>query len=276
MLGSVGALEQFGIELRLDCADADLLAVLAGIAAVEMRRSAKQSCAALHRAQGAVRLAVKEAHQAGDAIDDGGIHHLPLAARLPFEQRGKDAHRAIHRTAAEIADEVLRRHRQFATLADGIQCAGNGNVIEIVPRGLRQRTFLSPTGHAGIDEARIGFEHGIRAKAQPLHHPGAVTFDQHVGMSERFLDEGLPVLAFQVHCHTVPRAFHHRVHRLVPCPLDTDDFGAHIGEHHRRVRTRADTLEFDDLEACQRTVARHCFSLLRNSWADPAHVSPHG
>ena len=43
VIGRIGTLKQFGIELRLDGAHADFLAILAGIAAVEMRRPAQQA-----------------------------------------------------------------------------------------------------------------------------------------------------------------------------------------------------------------------------------------
>ncbi len=227
-----------------------------------------------------MRLAVEEAHQAGHAVDDRGIDHLPLAAAFAFEQRRKDAHRAIHRSAAEIADEVLRRHGQFAALADRVERAGDGDVVEIVAGRLRQRAVLSPAGHSRIDQPRIGLEQFLRAQPQPLHHARTKAFDQHVGMRQRLLDECLAFGALEIDFRAVPGAFDHRVHRLVTGAFDAHDLRAHIGQHHADMRARADALEFDDPEAGQRTV-RH-FSLLgkficsRSSWASRGHAWRHG
>jgi hypothetical protein len=49
------------------------------------------------------------------------------------------------------------------------------------PAALRQRPFLTPSGHAAIDQPRVARLHHVRAKAQSLHHAGPEAFDQRVG-----------------------------------------------------------------------------------------------
>lgn len=50
---------------------------------------------------------------------------------------------------------------------------------------LRQRAFLTPSGHAAIDEFFVAAEHDIGPEAETLHHAGAIAFDQRIGAVEQ-------------------------------------------------------------------------------------------
>ena len=49
------------------------------------------------------------------------------------------------------------------------------------PARVGERPVLAPAGHAAVDEARVAREADVGAEAEPLHHAGAETLDEHVG-----------------------------------------------------------------------------------------------
>ena len=194
----------------------------------------------------------EEAHQAGRPVDDCSIDHLPLARAFAFIERSKDPEGAIHRTAAEIADEILRRGRRLARLADGRQRAGDGDIIDVVPCSVGERAVLSPAGHACIDEARVEAQELVRPQPQPLHHAGTEALDQHIGLGHGSAAEGLAFLALEIEADAVARPFDHRVGRSSARPVDPHHLGTKIGKQHRDVRPGANTAEFDHPEAGKR------------------------
>ena len=52
------------------------------------------------------------------AVDHGGVDDLALAGPLRLEEPGQQADRQQHAAAAEVADQVERRHRRLARAAD--------------------------------------------------------------------------------------------------------------------------------------------------------------
>ena len=133
---------------------------------------------------------VQRGQQRGDTIGDSGIHHLPLP-RLPrLQQCCQYAQQQVHATAAKIADQVERRHGARVFGADGVQGTGQGDVIQIVSRRLRQWSLLPPAGHAPVNQARVALQAGPRAQAQFLGDPGAKTFDQHIAAFDQ-VEHGL-------------------------------------------------------------------------------------
>src|SRR3546814_828277 len=130
-------------------------------------------------------IAVNEAHQRRDAIDDGGIDHLALARSRGLKQAADQTESQIHRAAAKIADQVERWWWRAAFGADRIQRAGQRYIIEVVPRRGGQRTFLTPAGHAAIDQLRVDRMAGFRPEAEALHHARPVSLNQAVRMSEQ-------------------------------------------------------------------------------------------
>src|SRR5690606_2581555 len=55
-------------------------------------------------------------------------------------------------------------------------------VIDIVPRGMRQRTVLPPAGHAAIDQPRVALHTNLGSQAEPLHDPGPERIDDRIGL----------------------------------------------------------------------------------------------
>ena len=60
---------------------------------------------------------------------------------------------------------------------------------------------LSPAGHAAVDEARIVVQQHVGAEAQPLHHAGAVAFDQAVSARDDPADRGDALRRLEVDRH---------------------------------------------------------------------------
>ena len=88
----------------------------------------------------------------GRAVDDGGVDDLPLTARARLEQRGEHADREVERAAAEVTDEVDRHLGRPARPPDRTERAGDGDVADVVPGGVGERTVLAPAGHPAVDE----------------------------------------------------------------------------------------------------------------------------
>ena len=66
------------------------------------------------------------------AVDHGRVDDLALTGDLPLPQRGQDADDQEHRAAAEVADQVQRRHRPLVLPADGVQDAVQRDVVDVV------------------------------------------------------------------------------------------------------------------------------------------------
>ncbi len=117
------------------------------------------------------------------AVAHRGVDHLALAGFLRFQQCGEHADHEVEGAAAEIADQIERRHRPLLW-PDRRQRAGDGDVIDVMAGGQRQRAFLAPAGHAAIDQR------GLRActtsgpSPSRFHHAGPETLDQRVGAGQ--------------------------------------------------------------------------------------------
>ena len=118
------ALQQLGVELRLDRADRDELAVARRIGVVP-------GCARVEPVGTACFAPLARGEEAGEhrrqqrgAVDHRRIDDLAAAAPARLDQAAGDAERQEHAAAAEVADEIERRHRRFVGAADGVQHAG--------------------------------------------------------------------------------------------------------------------------------------------------------
>ena len=60
--------------------------------------------------------------------------------------------------------------------------AGERDVVDVVARGLCQRTVLAPTGHAAEDEARVAGQALVGPETEALHDAGPEPLDQRVGL----------------------------------------------------------------------------------------------
>ena len=73
-----------------------------------------------------------------------------MARLARFQHGGDDSESEIQGAAAEIRNQVQRRHRRAALRSDGMQRAGQSQVVQIVAGGLRQRAVLAPACHAPV------------------------------------------------------------------------------------------------------------------------------
>ncbi len=79
--------------------------------------------------------------------------------------------------------------RRLAAATHRVDRAGECDVVEVVPRGLRERPGLAPSGHAPVDQTRVAFEAYVGPKAEALHHTGPEAFDQRVGLRDQLQHE---------------------------------------------------------------------------------------
>ena len=95
-----------------------------------------------------------------------------------------------------------------------MQRAGQRDVVDVVAGSVRQRTFLSPSRHASVNQAGIARETVVGAQAEPLGYAGPEAFDQCVG----FLDQpqhGLNRFGpFEIERHRAPAAIEQAVFRI--------------------------------------------------------------
>ncbi|KAF5289622.1 hypothetical protein FQR65_LT20784 [Abscondita terminalis] len=248
------ALAQFGIELGLDGADGDVLAVGAGIGVVEGGAAVEHVLAALVAPLALGLEAVHEGRQQGRAVGHGRVDDLAPAAAPGLVQRGQQAHGQQHAAAAEVAHVVQRRHGRLARAADGVQRAGEGDVVDVVPRRMRQRAMLAPARHAAVDQARVAFQAGPGPQAQALHDAGPKALDQQVGARDQGHGGGLALLAAQVDLDLAAAA-----RGDVLCidrragPRDAQHLGAQVGQQHGAERPRAQARELDHANALKRS-----------------------
>src|SRR5690606_22153265 len=108
--------------------------------------------------------------QVRDAVGDGRVDHLslPLAARMC--ERRENPGDEVERTATEVAEQIDRHLRWPTRAPDGIQAAGDADVVDVVAGGVGEWTVLPPSRHPAIDEPRIALMTGQRTEAETLRH----------------------------------------------------------------------------------------------------------
>ena len=246
------ALAQQRVELRFDRADRDELAAGAFIDAVKMRAAVEEIGLALIGPASRRRHVEEHRHQRRRAVAHRGVDHLALAGFLRFQQRGEHADHEIERAAAEIADQIERRHRLFLG-ADRGERTGHRDIIDVMAGGLRQRAFLAPSGHAAVNQARIARQHHVWPETEPLHHAGTKAFDQRVGIGQEIQHLRDRRLVLEVEFDHLPPTPGHRFQIFLGADaIERHHFRAHVGQHHAGKRTGADAGEFDDAKTCQR------------------------
>ena len=149
-----GLLHQFGVELRLDGADADVLAVLGLVGVVEVRAAVAHVRSALVL-EAPASHGEEHGHQGRGTVHHRGVDDLALAGAGRLQQAADQPVGEQHAAAAEVADEVERRHRLAAGLANRSQCACQADVVDVVAGGVGDRSFLAPAGHAAVDELLV-------------------------------------------------------------------------------------------------------------------------
>ena len=75
------------------------------------------------------------------------------------------------------------------------QRSGQSQVVEVVAGRLGQRTRLTPSRHAAVDEPRIALERQLRPEAEPLHRARPKSFDQAVGFADEIGGKRKPLRA---------------------------------------------------------------------------------
>ena len=137
---------------------------------------------------------------------------------------------------------------------------GDGDVVHVVAGHLGHGPVLAPARHAAVHEARVAGEARIGADAQALGDAGPEALDERVGLLDQ-RQHGLDALGvLQVDADRAAAAVHdvlRRVGRIatphVAGAVDAHDVGAHVGEHHRRERPRADAGDLDDSNSGERS-----------------------
>ena len=90
----------------------------------------------------------------------------PRPERCASQQRREHADEQQHRAAAEVADEVQRRHRPLAGPADGVQRAGERDVVDVVARRAAPSARPGPSRSSGRRPA-AGCGRGSRPARRP-------------------------------------------------------------------------------------------------------------
>ncbi len=257
------ALQQQRVELRLDGPDGHVLAVLGLVDLVERGAGIEHVDAALVRPRAATAERPHHVRESEGAVDHRRVHDLALAGGLTLDEGGQDAEHEEHRTATEVADHVQRRHRALTLAADGVQDAGQRDVVDVVAGRVGERALLAPAGHAAVDDARVALEDHIRPEAEPFGDAGTEALDEDVGALEQgqdLLDVG-GILEVGLDDATVAlNRIALSLLRDLAGALHDDDIGAEIGEQRRGVRAGTETLELDDADTRERTLLLNSFS----------------
>ena len=269
------AFEQGVVELRLVAAHGDPLAVGGLVDVIPRRTRIEPVRAALVGPQAGGMHAVHHRHQARRAVDHRRVDHLSSSRRARFEDGADQAERQVQGAAAEIADQVERRNRRSILAADGMQRAGQGDVVDVVPGCGSERAVLAPTGHPAVDQLRIEAQAIIGAEAQPFCHARPKALDDRIGAGDQPLGQRDGARILEVHRHgaatavekpmLLVEAFHAFARRWETG--DTQNLGAHLGKEHRGERTGADAPEFHDPQSCQRAHFRLLSKRLREAEA---------
>ena len=175
------------------------------------------------------------------------VHHLPLARALAFQERGQDAHDQVERPTAEVGDEVERRNGRRAGSPNRVERSCDGQIVDVVPRGARQRPLLTPPRHAPVDEPRVPLEALLWPEPETLRDPRAEPFDKHIGPLHQLQDRVASRCSLEVERDRASPAVQHLEARFCGkqlggpvLALDAQHVGAQVGEQHAPHRGRPD------------------------------------
>ena len=199
------------------------------------------------------------------SIDD--VHVLPLAGRVPREQRQQDPLGGEHpRDDVHDGDaEPVRR-----------PVGGAGDAHEpalalehrVVARLRRARAILAVPRERRVDQPRMRGRQRAVVEPQAREHAGPEVLDEDIGARDERVEHAASLGALEVERHALlvpvdaqevsalavderrsPRA------RVVAAArmLDLDDPRAHVGEQHRAVRARQHARQVQHRHAGERT-----------------------
>jgi hypothetical protein len=201
------------------------------------------------------------------AVDHGRIDDLPGTAALRVPQRREHAKREQQATAAEVADQVQRRCRRRTGAADRMQRPRQGDVVQVVPRGQRQRPGLAEAGDTPVDQLGLLRQTRLGAEAQPLHRLRPKALDQRIAAGDEPARERHPFGGLQIDRDRALAAVQQvELRRPLDAqaagrkPVHTQHLGAQIGQQHAAHRARPDAGELHHLHAAQRSLAHCLFS----------------
>ena len=125
---------------------------------------------------------------------------------------------------------------------------------------LRQRTVLSPTGHAPVDKLGIAGEHDIRTEPVALHDTRAEAFDQTIGLLHQ-LQGGFDIgRILEIQADGATAAAHHigsASWLAVARTVNPDNICAHIREQHAAERPRTDPCKLNNPDTVQWPACHH-------------------
>ena len=207
-----------------------------------------------------LRKGPEHRHQNRRAVDHCRVDHLSLSALGRFQQRAHHSERKEHSATAEVANHVHGRHRTLTGATEVGQRTGQRDVVDVVTRRVRVHAGLTPTSHTSEHQSRIAGQADVGTNAQTLHDTGPEPLDQCVGRldqsQQRLHAFGVLQVDGDVATSSLKDVEAGRVggrsaHRLTA--LNTNDFGAHVRQHHGREGARSDSGDFDDSVASQRS-----------------------
>ena len=193
--------QQQRVELRLNRTNRHPLAVGTLEHVIEVRTSVEQV--------GAARVLIKHAdvlerpehaHQHRRTIDHRRINDLTLARTLGFEQRAHHAVGEQHSPATKVAHHVERWCRRFTGATEMRECAGERDVVDVVPGRVRVWALLAPAGHASEHQPWVAREALTRANTETLHDARSKAFDDGISALDELQERGGTIGVFEVKC----------------------------------------------------------------------------
>ncbi len=155
------------------------------------------------------------------------------------------------------------------TPADRLERAGERDVVDVVPGRAGERSRLTEAGHAPVDEPRVAREADVGPEAEALHHAGPEPLEQPIGALHEPQHRRDRFGVLQVDGDAAPAAREQITRSSAGCDaresLDAQHFGAHVGEHQRAERARADAADLHDAHSRERT---HPVRGYERSWHD--------
>ena len=115
--------------------------------------------------------------------------------------------------AAEVGEQVDRRHRRAAFGADVPEHARDREVVDVVADVGGERAVLAPAGHARVHELRVARPARVGPDAEAFGDTGPEPFEQHVGLLAQLQHHLRAPLVLQVDADAAAAAVDHGVRR---------------------------------------------------------------
>ena len=186
--------------------------------------------------------------------------------RASLERGAGDPERQQHPAAGEVAQHVDRRRWLLAGATQRLERAGERDVVDVVPGGVRHRPVLAPAGQAAVHEPRVAGGALVGADAEALGDARPEHFEEHVGLLDQPQQRLDALRQLEVDRHRLLAPVHGRgrgpgaVDRPRGIdPVDPQHLGAHVGEQHPAERPRAQAHHLHHPETVERTTRLNRF-----------------